>query len=163
MKTSWYREPWAWFIFFFPTLAVTGGIATYIIFNNNAPTMVSDDYYKDGKKINLDLSKYNEARDRNIAFNLDFADKVATFSLFSGDMPKNQAIKISFFHVTLAKYDLEQLATASADGKYRISLPDDMIDGKWRVRIESFDNVWRVQEYVAFPSDVTIQLDGEQD
>lgn len=161
MKTSWYREPWAWFIFFFPALAVTGGIATYIIFNNNAPSMVSDDYYKDGKKINQDLSKYNEARNRNITFDLVLEDGIAIFNLISGDTPKNQAVKISFFHVTLEKYDLEQLATASADGKYRIPLPKDMIDGKWRVRIESFDSVWRVQEYVTFPSDVIIQLDGE--
>ena len=73
MKTSWYREPWAWFILFFPMLAVTGGIATYIIFNNNAPALVSDDYYKDGKKINQDLSRYNEARNRNITFNLELA------------------------------------------------------------------------------------------
>lgn len=163
MKTSWYREPWVWFILFFPTMAVVGGISTYIIFNKNAPSMVSEDYYKDGKKINQDLTKYHEALTRHITFDLKFDNSVAIFTKASGDIKANEAIKISFFHVTLAKHDIEQLATASADGSYRVAIPQDMLEGKWRVRAESFDGKWRVQEYVNYPNDDQVKLDGEQD
>lgn len=161
MKTAWYREPWAWFVLFFPMLAVIAGISTFIIFNNNAPSMVSDDYYKDGKKINKDLSKYEAAVKRNITFELTFNDGVAEFTKRSGDIMKNQAIKISFFHVTLEKYDMEELVSASGNGSYRVTMPADMLEGKWRVRIESFDGAWRLQKYVTFPNSQLIILDGE--
>ncbi|QUM76550.1 FixH family protein [Moritella sp. 24] len=163
MKSYWYKEPWFWFVIFFPTLAVVAGTSTFVIFQNNQPDMVSEDYYKDGKKINQDLTKYHEALARNITFDLKFENNSAVFSKASGDLVANQALQVSFFHVTLAKHDISVLATASGDGSYRIDIPEDMLEGKWRVRIESFDSKWRVQEYVQYPNTSVIKLDGEQD
>jgi len=163
MKSYWYKEPWFWFVIFFPMLAVTAGISTFVIFQNNQPDMVSEDYYKDGKKINQDLTKYHEALARNITFNLKFEDGVAVFTPASGDMTANQALQVSFFHVTLAKHDISVLATASGDGSYRVQVPAEMLQGKWRVRAESFDGKWRIQEYVQYPNTSEIKLDGEQD
>jgi len=163
MKSYWYKEPWFWFVFFFPFISVVAGTSTFIVFQNNQPNMVSEDYYKDGKKINQDLTKYHEALARNITFNLKFDNGFAVFTPATGDMTENEALNISFFHVTLAKHDISVLATASADGSYRVEIPADMLQGKWRVRAESFDHTWRIQEYVKYPNTSVIKLDGEQD
>ncbi|WP_017219959.1 FixH family protein [Moritella dasanensis] len=163
MKSYWYKEPWFWFVIFFPAISVVAGVSTFIVFQNNQPDMVSDDYYKDGKKINQDLTKYHEALARNITFTLKFEDGFAVFMPATGDMKENEALNISFFHVTLAKHDISVLATAFGDGSYRVEIPADMLQGKWRVRAESFDNKWRVQEYVQYPNTSVIKLDGEQD
>ena len=163
MKSYWYKEPWFWFVIFFPVLSVVAGTTTFFIFQNNQPDMVSDDYYKDGKKINQDLTKYHTALARNITFDLKFDDGFAVFIPATGDMVENEALNISFFHVTLAKHDISVLATASGDGSYRVEMPGDMLKGKWRVRVESFDVKWRIQEYVKYPNTSVIKLDGEQD
>ena len=162
MTSAWYKEPWFWFVIFFPILSVVAGVSTFILFNNHAPAMVSEDYYKDGKKINQDLSKINEAIARNITFTLNVDDGVAILRNASGDISANQALKISFFHVTLAEHDMEVLATAAGDNQYRVQLPAGMLTGKWRVRVESFDSQWRVQEYVQLPASTEISLDGKQ-
>ena len=70
MKTSWYKEPWAWFIFFLPFSAVVAGIATYIIANHEPDALVIGEYYKKGKAINLELSKIKQAQKLGIAFDL---------------------------------------------------------------------------------------------
>ncbi|PKH06322.1 FixH family protein [Moritella sp. Urea-trap-13] len=163
MKSYWYKEPWFWFVIFFPTVSVIAGVSTFTIFQNHQPDMVSEDYYKDGKKINQDLTKYHEALARNITFELKFENGNAVISSATGDITENEALQVSFFHVTLAKHDISVLATASGDGSYRVEMPKDMLKGKWRVRVEPFDNVWRVQEYVQYPNTSIIKLDGEQD
>ena len=61
MKTSWYREPWAWLVFILPFTAVVAGIATYIIANSDPDTLVVGDYYKTGKAINLQVAKVKHA------------------------------------------------------------------------------------------------------
>lgn len=161
MKKTWYREPWVWFIIFLPAMSVIGGISTYIVFSQNAPSLVSEDYYKDGKKINQDLTKYQKALDKNITFNIDISDDSAVFTKVSGDIADNAALKISFFHVTLAEHDREMMITANANGQYRVTIPENMLTGKWRVRVESFDSQWRVQETIQYPLSETVLLTGD--
>ena len=62
MNTPWYKEPWAWLVFFLPFSAVVAGIGTVIIANTDADTLVAGDYYKKGKAINLELTKIKRAQ-----------------------------------------------------------------------------------------------------
>ena len=75
MKTSWYKEPWAWLVFILPLSAVVAGITTVIIANTNPDTLVTGDYYKKGKAINLELSKIKLAQKLGMKFSLKFAGK----------------------------------------------------------------------------------------
>ena len=61
MKTSWYREPWAWLVFILPFTAVVAGITTYIIANTDPDSLVVGDYYKSGKAINFTPARYLQA------------------------------------------------------------------------------------------------------
>ena len=60
MKSSWYREPWAWLVFALPFSAVVAGIGTYIIANTDPDTLVVGDYYKKGKSIRPNCYKNNK-------------------------------------------------------------------------------------------------------
>ncbi len=70
MKSSWYREPWAWLVFILPFTAVVAGITTYIIANTNPDTLVVGDYYKTGKTINLEVGKVKTAQKLGMRFAL---------------------------------------------------------------------------------------------
>jgi len=68
MVTPWYKEPWAWLVFFLPFSAVVAGIATYIIANHEPDALVIGEYYKEGKAINLQLAKIKQLK--NLGSNL---------------------------------------------------------------------------------------------
>lgn len=56
MTQPWYRQFWPWFIIALPCAAVVGSIATAIIASKDGVNLVAEDYYKQGKEINQDLS-----------------------------------------------------------------------------------------------------------
>ena len=51
----------------------------------NGPDMVIDDYYKKGKAINLELSKFNKAKALYLHGDLNVADDKVTFVFTKGD------------------------------------------------------------------------------
>lgn len=57
LSKPWYRQFWPWFIIALPTAAVVGSITTAIIASQDGVNLVAEDYYKQGKEINQDLSK----------------------------------------------------------------------------------------------------------
>ncbi|WP_422450867.1 MULTISPECIES: FixH family protein [unclassified Endozoicomonas] len=65
--TPWYREPWAWYIV--GILLVTfawGGFQVYTAFTHQ-DSVVIDDYYKNGKTINQDMTRIENARSLAVA------------------------------------------------------------------------------------------------
>ncbi|MGB0359998.1 MAG: FixH family protein [Endozoicomonas sp.] len=64
--TPWYREPWAWYIvgILFVTVA-WGSFQLYTVFTHQ-DSVVIDDYYKNGKSINQDMTRIHNASDLHI-------------------------------------------------------------------------------------------------
>ena len=60
--TPWYKNFWPWFLISFPLAAIIGCAGLIYMAIGNGPDMVVDDYYKKGKAINLELSKFNKAK-----------------------------------------------------------------------------------------------------
>jgi len=60
--TPWYKNFWPWFLIFFPSAAIIGCISLFFTAIGNGPDMVVDDYYKKGKAINLELTKFDKAK-----------------------------------------------------------------------------------------------------
>ena len=60
--TPWYKEPWAWFIVGIIAVAVCWGVFQLSMAFRNADSVVIDDYYKNGKTINEDLTRDQNAQ-----------------------------------------------------------------------------------------------------
>jgi len=149
MKTSWYKEPWAWFIFTLPAIAVVAGITTYFIANHNPDPMVVGDYYKKGKAINLELSKMKQAQKLGISF--DF--KLSTHDLViipTGIEKTFSKLNVNFYHPTLDTKDFSLSLTPDGNGYFRHYF-DSPIDGKWQVTITPFENHWKIQKTIYTP------------
>ncbi|MCE2570403.1 FixH family protein [Motilimonas eburnea] len=160
MKNKWYQQSSVWLIILLPLAAVIAGISTVMIAHDNKVDLVAEDYYKTGKAINADLSKLNNALKSGITTRLVMDGDQGVISIASGDVPPNQALKISFYHATLSGRDFTTMLSADAAGHYRFTFPSE-IQGKWAVRVEPFDSSWRVQNNVTFPITQVI-LDGKQ-
>ena len=100
MKTSWYREPWAWLVFILPFTAVVAGIATYIIANTDPDPLVVGDYYKTGKSINLQVAKVKHAQKLGMRFALQLSDNKLVIKP-TGIEKIFPLLNIYFFHPTL--------------------------------------------------------------
>ncbi|MBD1575605.1 MULTISPECIES: FixH family protein [Vibrio] len=152
MQTPWYKQFWPWFLLCLPMCAVIGSFVTLGIFTKNSVDLVSENYYKEGKGINVDLSKIHVAK----AFKLEASVKsTATgveFNFKKGNLDLYPALNVSFTHRTLPDRDFVRTITSDAKGHYRLNLTDP-IQGPWFIKLEPYDKEWLIQGKVTFPSE----------
>lgn len=140
----WYKQFWPWFLIILPLIVVAASIATLIISINHADTLVADDYYKKGKAINQDKHREQQARALGLQFSVTIKGNQALIQQHGGK-PYNAALNIEFYHPTIKERDFKVLAVADGNLIYRVTLPR-AITGDWQVRLQSFDNSWRLQK-----------------
>lgn len=157
MVKPWYKQFWPWFLIALPLTVVVAAFITLSISIKNSPSLVTEDYYKKGKGINIDISKVNAAKDLNLKANIvsDGSDIIIQFD--KGNMPHFPALSAMFAHRTLADKDFRQLVTSDASGNYRIKL-ENAIEGPWFIELTPHDKAWLIQGRVNFPSETATVL-----
>jgi len=156
MKTSWYKEPWAWLVFTLPFTAVVAGIATYIIANTNPDTLVVGDYYKKGKAINLELTKIKQAQKLGMRFSLQLANNELIIKP-TGIDKVFPVLNLNFYHPTLAERDFYLALTPDGNGYFRHTF-EEAVNGKWLLTITPFENHWKIQNTITLPQSEFIDL-----
>ncbi|QBG34471.1 FixH family protein [Litorilituus sediminis] len=156
MKTSWYREPWAWLVFILPFTAVVAGIATYIIANHEPDTLVVGDYYKKGKSINLEVSKVKMAQKLGMRFALKLDNNELVIKP-TGIEKTFPLLNVNFFHPTLAEKDFYIALTPDGNGHFRHQF-DHAVTGKWKITISPFEDHWKIHNAIGLPQKDFIDL-----
>jgi len=156
MKTYWYREPWAWFIFILPSIAVVASITTYVIANTNADTLVVGDYYKQGKAINFQVAKVKQAQKLGIRFALQLSNNKLIIKP-TGIEKEFSLLNVDFFHPTLEERDFHLALTPDGNSFFRHTFDND-ISGKWKITITSFENEWKIQDTINLPQSTFIDI-----
>ncbi|ASJ96779.1 FixH family protein [Shewanella marisflavi] len=141
---AWYKQFWPWFLIILPLCAVFASVNLMLLAIENKDSLVSEDYYKDGKAINMDLRKIKHAKQLGLQFELQLSDDEITLTQHGGE-PYAAALNVEFYHPTLQKKDFAQVATADGAQVYRVKLAKP-ITGSWEVRLEGFDRSWRIQK-----------------
>ncbi|MFT5759155.1 MAG: hypothetical protein ACI9LM_003909 [Alteromonadaceae bacterium] len=156
MKTSWYKEPWAWFVFFLPFTAVVAGIATYIIANTDPDALVVGDYYKKGKAINMEVTKVKQAQKLGIRFALKLSDNELIIKP-TGIEKTFPLLNVNFYHPTLEAKDFYLALTPDGNGYFRKTF-DQSVSGKWKITIAPFENHWKIQNTIYLPQSDYIDI-----
>jgi hypothetical protein len=156
MKTSWYKEPWAWFVFFLPFSAVVAGIATYIIANTDPDALVVGDYYKKGKAINLELTKVKQAQKLGIRFALRLSDNELIIKP-TGIEKIFPLLNVNFYHPTLETKDFYLALTPDGNGYFRKTFAQ-AVKGKWKITITPFEEHWKIQNTIYLPQSDYIDI-----
>ncbi len=157
MVKPWYKQFWPWFLIILPLTVVVWTIITVIVFSNHSVSLVTEDYYKKGKGINIDLSKIHVAENLKLSATVYSQNKDVVIELNKGILEHYPAIQASFAHRTLADRDFSQLITSDASGRYRITL-DSEIQGPWFIKLSPHNGEWIIQGKVTFPSSMPIPL-----
>ncbi|WP_125780371.1 FixH family protein [Pseudoalteromonas rubra] len=158
--TPWYKNFWPWFLMFFPLVTIIACVFLVIFAVGNGPDMVVDDYYKKGKAINLELSKFDKAKALYLHGDIDVSDDRVSFTFTKGDHSKVNALKASFYHRTVKKYDFEVTLLANASGEFTAIL-DKPHHGAFTVFLEPMDQSWKLKEKLQLPTTQKVAISPE--
>ena len=134
-----------------PVIVVAAGFTTFYIAQKNGPELVSDDYYKDGKHIDIQLHRDEEALKRHIqAQVLVSPDNHAAKVLVSGDFDPKEPINLVLMHPAKKANDqtvkLQPDGAASGDkATYSAVFKPLPHANHWYVRLEDAAGKWRVE------------------
>ncbi|MCL1060757.1 FixH family protein [Shewanella benthica] len=150
-QQPWYKQFWPWFLIILPLCAVVASVNLLYLAVVNKDSLVSEDYYKDGKRINRDLRKIKYAKQLGLQFEMIVDDNTLAITQHGGE-PYLAAMNIEFFHPTIEARDFTQVVTADGNQVYRIAL-DKPITGSWEVRLDGYDRKWRIQKRLEISDD----------
>jgi hypothetical protein len=152
MVKPWYKQFWPWFLMLIPFSVVIAMAITLTVASSYGDNpMVVDNYYKKGRGINIEVEKVQAAQALNIEFAFNQNDKQFTLAYTSGAPSQLTALKVNFYHSTLAEKDFSVTLTADGQGLYRGEMLNNQ-EGKWTITITPFDNSWRVSQQVNLPA-----------
>ncbi|MPY23898.1 FixH family protein [Shewanella psychropiezotolerans] len=150
-QQPWYKQFWPWFLIILPLCAVVASVNLLYLAVVNKDSLVSEDYYKDGKRINRDLKKIKYAKQLGLQFEMIVDDNTLTITQHGGE-PYLAAMNVEFFHPTIKARDFTQVVTADGNQIYRIAL-EQPITGSWEVRLDGYDRKWRIQKRLEITDD----------
>ena len=117
---------------------------------NGEDSLVQDDYYNQGRSINLDLHKVEQARQLNIETLMQINAETVEIEIVKGNVGDGSALTLDFFHSTQSFKDFQVTLLKDANGHYRGTI-EQAIDGKWRVSLHPHDDSWKIQQVMHFP------------
>jgi len=127
----WYRQFWPWFLIALPATVVVACFFMLYLAIRYSDDLVSDNYYRDGLAINLQLNQDVRATELALSARLNFdggsddAIEVLALELTSGletfAMPA--VLQLYLLHPTDASADHVVTLMAAGDGRYRGQLP----------------------------------------
>ena len=102
----WYKHRWPWILMSGPAAVVVAGFYTFYLAKTHADEMVTDDYYKEGKYINMQIERDEAAAQRHIQAQVLFNNDGTAAKIFiSGDFDKNVPMQLLLLHPAKKAYD----------------------------------------------------------
>ena len=175
--TPWYKEPWAWFIVGIVATSITWGLFQLSVAFRKADSVVVDDYYKNGKAINIDLTRDENAKALDIAalltldaltgeIQVEVTGKAAANNgeNKTDDLP--DTLKLSLLSPAFADQDQRIILKRSISGLYVGQLEQE-ISGQRYIQLETLDTLipevgyesgWRISQRTDIQGSMNIQL-----
>ncbi len=140
--TPWYKQFWPWFLIFLPTCAVVASISTFIIAQKHSPSLVVNNYYKEGLAFNSKAKLLSNAKDLGISSTLNL-DKRALTIYLKGQHGQPPFIRVSLRHSTISQHDKALTLVEISDSTYQAPfvLPKP---GKWYLNIKNPSATWSI-------------------
>ena len=154
----WYRQPWPWLLMAGPAIVVVAGFITLALAIQSSDGLVADDYYKQGKAINLTLTRDARAQALGYHARLTMMVNGRVTLNFAAAVPSANKLRLNLHHPTRAGFDREILLARAVDGSYAAVMPP--IDAsRWSMTLEDENRTWRLTgDWRAGES--TVQLGG---
>ena len=153
----WYKEPWPWLLMMGPAIVVVAGFFTYYIAAHTDNSMVTDDYYKEGKNIIKQMNRDEEAEKRQLNARLIFNENLSSVRIFiKGPVTKDSQITLNIHHPTMEKRDQKVTLKPLGGNLYQANIVQMSEQSKfWYLSLEDESKQWRLQSKWT-PADGTV-------
>jgi uncharacterized protein len=121
-KQPWYKQFWPWFLIFLPVCSMVLSFNMLRLAMNTEDSLVQDDYYNEGRAINLSIEKVELAKQLGIQTQILVTEKDITLTVLQGQFADGSALTLDFFHATQDFKDFNIVLLKDAKGLYRASL-----------------------------------------
>jgi len=158
VSKPWFQQPWVWVLIGIPGVAVVVGFTMLYFAIESFDGMVVDDYYKQGKEINLVLRRDHHAHDMQLQAELMLSPQQGTSKLrlrARKGFVFPDRLKLSFMHATRAGFDQQVAMIHQGGGRYAGTFPP-LHPGSWYVVLE--DPAWRISGQMATARQYSIPL-----
>lgn len=154
----WYRQGWLWFVLAIPAVTIVLCIVMIAVAVRTQGSMVSDDYYKDGLGINMELARDRAAADLSLAGAVQFTPRRVRLNLEENGRNANvDFLVLNLSHPTLEERDRRLTLKPVGDGVYETDLTAPL-EGRWYMDLRGPDNRWRLKGEAALPASETLPL-----
>lgn len=160
----WYKQFWAWFILAPLIVVVIVCCITVTIAFKNRDDVVIDNYYKEGRMINMRVEEDKRAEALQLAGMLTFDLEVGEIWLqLSSLEPLPEVLSLTLDHPAKESYDQHLLLKRVGEGRYRADL-DRPLQHHWYLRVqpvstEDLEQVdWRLKGEIDFSKDNSVRL-----
>lgn len=145
----WYRQFWAWFVMVPPAVAVVAGIATVVIAQQNADSLVIGDFDRVGLRYQGVEARLEAAQERGLGAELALPAADGTLSLrLHGDHGDPARLELTLAHATRQDRD-QRVELVRVDGnRYEGRLPQPLTDRHYVV-VEPPQAEWRLEHRLA--------------
>ncbi|NWO05500.1 MAG: FixH family protein [Alteromonadaceae bacterium] len=159
----WYRQPWLWFLLAFPLAAITWGLGVLVFASSLDTSMVTDDYSKEGRGINMSIARDQKARDLGVAGSLDMSGRSAELSLETNDGAADfPYLVLNLYHPTHSDQDRVVQFQQRSNGEYVGQIQQEL-EGRWYYDLQGPTNEWRVKGELRLPTSDNIAIRAEED
>tara|TARA_R110001592_G_scaffold363357_1_gene685108 strand:+ start:14147 stop:14659 length:513 start_codon:yes stop_codon:yes gene_type:complete len=160
----WYKQFWPWFLIGLLGLSVTVGLSLLFISFAYQDSMVRDNYYKEGRAINMHLGRDQLARDLSLVATFTIDDLTGEISLtLNGDLEVYPEI-LQFDLISPSHSDRDRAIALNrvAANEYAGQMPQ-RIQGRNYIDLSDparpGEAGWRLTDEVTLASDRVYQLD----
>jgi hypothetical protein len=162
----WYKQFWPWFLIGLLGLSVIVGLSLLFVSIAFKDSMVRDNYYKEGRAINMHLGRDQMARDLSLVANFAIDDLTGEISLtLNGDLE---------VYPTILQFDLISPSHSNRDrvialnrvtaNEYAGQMPE-RIEGRHYIDLSDPGRTgeagWRLTDEIILATDRTYQLDTQ--
>ena len=96
---AWYKEPWTWGLMAGPAIVVVAGFITLGYALSVKDSLVTDDYYKEGKNIVLEVERDKSAAKHHLSAQVYIQPNLdGAMVILDGEYDKTQKLTLTFFH-----------------------------------------------------------------
>lgn len=147
----WYKHPWLWFIIFVPVFTVVLSFSLLYVAVVNKDPDVRDDWYKDKKAINQNLSRDNLAIALKLQGEVSFKEQEVEVTVSSlGALPEGALppeLDLVLSHPTDQKRDIH--TELNLNGNRYIGKMAVQPTGRYYLELGC--KTWRMKEAITFP------------
>ncbi|PTU63955.1 MULTISPECIES: FixH family protein [Chromobacterium] len=143
----WYREPWPWILFGLPLISVIVGVMFLATAIRTDDGLVTDDYYKKGKAINMELRRDKQAFNMGLSAQLMVGSDQRTLRLITTSKVALPAtITMRMVHPAQDDFDQQVDMRQAGPNLYQATLPTVPVKANhWYILLEDQAKQWRLQ------------------